>query len=151
MAHASLFMAVASVLHVFDIGPPRDERGEPIAIRYEQTHGLLSCVHPPLVSTQDLDNSLGIVQVPGRLPMLYRTSLAGGEIPGVGCATQATGEDNLVESRLLEKKEEWAHARTLKCAVRNWQGKRGAELISVLLHVRRRNHTRSRASRVSYR
>lgn len=43
-------MAVACVLHAFDIGLPLDERGEPIVIKYEQTHGLLSCVHPLFVS-----------------------------------------------------------------------------------------------------
>ncbi|KAI0675574.1 cytochrome P450, partial [Trametes maxima] len=41
--HASLFIAVASVLHVFDIGLPLASEGRPIQIKYEQTHGFLSC------------------------------------------------------------------------------------------------------------
>ncbi|KAI0352608.1 CyP450 monooxygenase [Trametes cingulata] len=41
-AHASLFIHIASVLHVFDIGPPLDENGQPFKVQYEQGHGLLS-------------------------------------------------------------------------------------------------------------
>ncbi|KAI0642012.1 CyP450 monooxygenase [Trametes meyenii] len=41
-AQASLFIAVASVLHVFDIGLPLDSDGRPIQIQYEQSHGLIS-------------------------------------------------------------------------------------------------------------
>ncbi|KAH9889914.1 cytochrome P450 [Cubamyces lactineus] len=41
-ADAMLFIIAASVLHVFDIGPPRDNDGNPIKIRMEQSHGFLS-------------------------------------------------------------------------------------------------------------
>lgn len=152
MAHASLFMAVASVLHVFDIGPPLDERGEPIAIKYEQTHGLLSCVHRPFVSIRHLANSsMGIMQVPGRLPVLHRTSLIGCEIPGVGCAKQVTSDDNFGEFRLMER---WKNGPMLvrrSMRPEYCHGRRGAESISVLSHVRCQNHTRSRGSSVPHR
>lgn len=49
--------------------------------------------------------------------MLHRTSLAGYDIPGVGCATQATSHDNFVKFWLMETMEERAHARTWKYAV----------------------------------
>ncbi|KAI0641987.1 CyP450 monooxygenase [Trametes meyenii] len=41
-AQASLFITLASVLHVFDIGLPLDADGKPIEIKYEQTDGMLS-------------------------------------------------------------------------------------------------------------
>ncbi|KAH9847890.1 CyP450 monooxygenase [Lenzites betulinus] len=41
-AHTSLFIAVACVLQVFDIGLPLDEHGETVPLKYEQSHGLLS-------------------------------------------------------------------------------------------------------------
>ncbi|KAJ3008327.1 hypothetical protein NUW54_g3194 [Trametes sanguinea] len=41
-AEAGLFIAIASVLHVFEIVPPLDEDGRPVNIEYEQRHGLLS-------------------------------------------------------------------------------------------------------------
>lgn len=42
----SLFITVASVLHVFDISPPLDADGAPIPVKFEQTHGIISSVHP---------------------------------------------------------------------------------------------------------
>ncbi|KAI0767315.1 cytochrome P450 [Fomes fomentarius] len=41
-AEASLFINVASMLHVFDITPPLDENGDPIAIRPAMSDGLLT-------------------------------------------------------------------------------------------------------------
>ncbi|KAI0770060.1 cytochrome P450 [Fomes fomentarius] len=41
-ADTALFLNVANVLHVFDIGPPLDEQGKPIRIRPEVTDGFLS-------------------------------------------------------------------------------------------------------------
>ncbi|KAI0373871.1 cytochrome P450 [Pilatotrama ljubarskyi] len=41
-AEDALYLAVASVLHVFDIEPPLDEEGRPIRIELRQAHGLLS-------------------------------------------------------------------------------------------------------------
>ncbi|KAI0643133.1 CyP450 monooxygenase [Trametes meyenii] len=41
-ALASLFLAIASILHVFDIGLPLDEDGQPIQIKYEPSDELLS-------------------------------------------------------------------------------------------------------------
>lgn len=42
-ADESLYFTVASVLHVFDIGPPLDNgSGEPVVIKYEQTDGFLT-------------------------------------------------------------------------------------------------------------
>ncbi|OJT15145.1 O-methylsterigmatocystin oxidoreductase [Trametes pubescens] len=41
-AHATLFIHIACVLHVFDVGPPLDEEGWPIKIEYRQSHGLAS-------------------------------------------------------------------------------------------------------------
>lgn len=41
-ADDALYITIASVLHVFDIGPPRDEGGQPIRIKYEQTDGLIT-------------------------------------------------------------------------------------------------------------
>ncbi|KAI0352615.1 CyP450 monooxygenase [Trametes cingulata] len=41
-AQTSLFITIASMLHVFEIGLPVNEDGEPIPIKYEQSHGLLS-------------------------------------------------------------------------------------------------------------
>ncbi|KAL1950194.1 hypothetical protein VTO73DRAFT_5317 [Trametes versicolor] len=38
----SLFITVASVLHVFDISPPLDADGAPIPVKFEQTHGIIS-------------------------------------------------------------------------------------------------------------
>ncbi|KAI0767320.1 hypothetical protein C8Q74DRAFT_949533 [Fomes fomentarius] len=40
---ASLCMFVASMLHVFDITPPLDEHGKPIAITPGTTDGMISC------------------------------------------------------------------------------------------------------------
>ncbi|OSD07442.1 cytochrome P450 [Trametes coccinea BRFM310] len=40
-ADLSLFLTIACVLHVFDIGPPLDGQGHPIKIQYESTHGFL--------------------------------------------------------------------------------------------------------------
>ncbi|KAI0333732.1 CyP450 monooxygenase [Cubamyces sp. BRFM 1775] len=42
LAIPSLFINIASILHVFDISPPLDDNGQPIPIKYEETHGLLS-------------------------------------------------------------------------------------------------------------
>ncbi|CDO71706.1 hypothetical protein BN946_scf184915.g50 [Trametes cinnabarina] len=42
LAIPSLFINIASVLHVFDISLPLDENGQPIQIKYEQGHGLIS-------------------------------------------------------------------------------------------------------------
>ncbi|KAI1790200.1 O-methylsterigmatocystin oxidoreductase [Ganoderma leucocontextum] len=41
-ADAALFINVASVLHVFDIGPPLDEKGDPIHVKMEMSDGFLS-------------------------------------------------------------------------------------------------------------
>ena len=43
-ADVSLFLNVACVLHDFNIGPPLDERGNPIKIEPSMTDGFLSCV-----------------------------------------------------------------------------------------------------------
>ncbi|OBZ67809.1 O-methylsterigmatocystin oxidoreductase [Grifola frondosa] len=42
LADASLFINVASVLHVYDIGPPLDANGEPIHLEPIATSGFLS-------------------------------------------------------------------------------------------------------------
>ncbi|KAI0763639.1 cytochrome P450 [Trametes elegans] len=44
LALQSLFINIASLLHVFDISLPLDERGQPIPIEHEHAHGLLSRV-----------------------------------------------------------------------------------------------------------
>ena len=41
-AQATLTIALASVLHVFDVGPPLDAHGVPITVVPEATDGLLS-------------------------------------------------------------------------------------------------------------
>ena len=41
-AEAGLFIIVASVLHVFNVTPPLDERGHPIEITPGQTDGIIS-------------------------------------------------------------------------------------------------------------
>ncbi|KAI0821982.1 cytochrome P450 [Trametes gibbosa] len=41
-AEESLYLIVASILHVFDIGPPLDEVGRPIKIEYQQTDGAVT-------------------------------------------------------------------------------------------------------------
>ncbi|KAH9847899.1 cytochrome P450 [Lenzites betulinus] len=41
-AEDSLYLTVASILHVFDIGPPIDEAGQPIMIEYRLKDGLLA-------------------------------------------------------------------------------------------------------------
>ncbi|CDO69911.1 hypothetical protein BN946_scf184884.g70 [Trametes cinnabarina] len=41
-AEAALFILIASVLHVFEIGSPKDEDGRPVKLEYEQSHGFLS-------------------------------------------------------------------------------------------------------------
>nr|VWO96823.1 N/A [Ganoderma boninense] len=41
-ADTSLFINIASVLHVFDIGPPLDENGDPIRVKMEMSDGFLS-------------------------------------------------------------------------------------------------------------
>ncbi|KAJ3012059.1 hypothetical protein NUW54_g1983 [Trametes sanguinea] len=41
-ADSSLFLTIACVLHVFDIGPPLDENGCPVKVEYESTHGFLA-------------------------------------------------------------------------------------------------------------
>ncbi|KAJ8456890.1 hypothetical protein ONZ51_g11855 [Trametes cubensis] len=41
-ADAMLFMTIASVLHVFEVGPPLDDEGRPIELSYRATHGFLS-------------------------------------------------------------------------------------------------------------
>ncbi|KAI0670926.1 cytochrome P450 [Trametes maxima] len=40
----SLFINIACLLHVFNIGPPLDESGKPMPIKHEQAHGLVSHV-----------------------------------------------------------------------------------------------------------
>ena len=49
-ADAALFINIASVLHVFDIGPPLDEKGDPIHIKMKMSDGFLSCVPPRLLA-----------------------------------------------------------------------------------------------------
>nr|BED43012.1 cytochrome P450 monooxygenase [Trametes versicolor] len=39
-----LYITIATVLHVFDIGPPLDEGGQPIKVKYEQTDALVTSV-----------------------------------------------------------------------------------------------------------
>ncbi|KAI0643153.1 CyP450 monooxygenase [Trametes meyenii] len=41
-AQSSLFIAVASVLHTFDVSLQLDEAGHPVHFEHEQTHGLIS-------------------------------------------------------------------------------------------------------------
>ena len=41
-AAASLFIYCASVLHAFDIMPPKDENGNPIPMEYKQKYDLVS-------------------------------------------------------------------------------------------------------------
>ena len=38
----ALFIDLASVLHVFDITPPLNEKGEQVKVRYEESDGFLS-------------------------------------------------------------------------------------------------------------
>ena len=44
-AEASLFINIASVLHVFDILPPKDEHGRTIEVTPGMTNGLISWVY----------------------------------------------------------------------------------------------------------
>lgn len=37
-----LYITIATVLHIFDIGPPLDEGGQPVKIKYEQTDALVT-------------------------------------------------------------------------------------------------------------
>ncbi|KAI0631985.1 cytochrome P450 [Trametes polyzona] len=46
LALPSLFINIASILHVFNIGLPLDENGEPVPLEYIESHGLTS---PPEV------------------------------------------------------------------------------------------------------
>ncbi|KAI9058197.1 CyP450 monooxygenase [Trametes sanguinea] len=41
-AEDALFLTIASVLHVFDIGLPLDDDGRPVRVEYQQSDGLLS-------------------------------------------------------------------------------------------------------------
>ncbi len=41
-ALAGLFINIASVLHVFDIGPPLDEEGRPFKVNPGMTDGIMS-------------------------------------------------------------------------------------------------------------
>ncbi|EIW59559.1 cytochrome P450 [Trametes versicolor FP-101664 SS1] len=41
-ADDALYITIASVLHVFDIGPPLDGSGQPIHVKYEQTDGVIT-------------------------------------------------------------------------------------------------------------
>ena len=41
-ADASLFINMATVLHAFDIGPPKDENGNAIHIEPKMTNGIMS-------------------------------------------------------------------------------------------------------------
>ena len=43
-AQDSLFIHIASLLHVFNVGPPLGEGGKPIKIKFEQSDGFLSYV-----------------------------------------------------------------------------------------------------------
>ena len=43
-ARAALFINIASALHVFDIGPPTDEQGQPIEVQATMSDGLTSYV-----------------------------------------------------------------------------------------------------------
>ena len=52
-AAASLFIYCASVLHVFDIMPPKDENGNPVAMEYRPKDDLVSYVH--------IDSELNII------------------------------------------------------------------------------------------
>ena len=49
-ALSSLFVTVASVLHVFDIAPPMDDQGRPVLATHGMTEGfssrVLSCCSP---------------------------------------------------------------------------------------------------------
>ncbi|KAH9889802.1 cytochrome P450 [Cubamyces lactineus] len=42
LAIPSLFINIASILHVFEISLPLDDNGKPIPVEYKETHGLLS-------------------------------------------------------------------------------------------------------------
>ena len=44
-AEASLFINIASLLHVFDITPPLDDAGRPIKITPAMTDGIIWCVN----------------------------------------------------------------------------------------------------------
>ena len=46
-ADASLFINIASVLHVFEIGPPLDESGGPIAVEPRMVNSFVSYVKCP--------------------------------------------------------------------------------------------------------
>ena len=52
-AAASLFIYCASVLHVFDIMPPKDKNGNPVAMKYRPKDDLVSYVH--------IDSELNII------------------------------------------------------------------------------------------
>ncbi len=47
-----MFINVAAVLHVFDIGPPVDEVGKPIKVVPELTDGLIAYVFVPFCKTE---------------------------------------------------------------------------------------------------
>ncbi|KAI8994216.1 cytochrome P450 [Trametes punicea] len=41
-ADSALYLIIACVLHVYDIGPPLDESGRPLKLEYQASHGFLS-------------------------------------------------------------------------------------------------------------
>lgn len=44
LAVPSLFINIASLLHVFDFSLPLDENGQPVPVKYEEGHGLVRYV-----------------------------------------------------------------------------------------------------------
>ena len=74
-AEASVFINVASVLHVFDIGPPLDEKVRPIKLELEATDGLLSYARL-FFSTDVMELTTVYLQIPRGLSMHHHTPFA---------------------------------------------------------------------------
>ena len=72
---ASLFINLASVLHVVDISPPLDANGRPIVIVPEATDGLVSCVLYPVFVVCSHHGCLQC-QLPCRLSMQHQASVS---------------------------------------------------------------------------
>ena len=65
----TIFIAIASALHVFDVSPPLGDDGAPLRLEYENTDGILSCVVSPLIQSLVASLILGCLQLPSRLQM----------------------------------------------------------------------------------
>ncbi|CDO71681.1 hypothetical protein BN946_scf184915.g25 [Trametes cinnabarina] len=63
-ADEMLYLAIASVLHVFIIEPPLDENGQPVKVEHRQSPGLISYVHITRVDSLRLNISGGVNRHP---------------------------------------------------------------------------------------